>query len=422
MERDIEWHRSLAHMAIVTPEPQWHVYRMITEIPTAADFQAAGLNQIYLAWQIAIQTTQEYDRARESALDLEEEEITAAGKAYWLKSQPILANAFGLVQQAMEMSLKGRIAAISPYLLISRDPKDWPSKVDTTPIPFSDFRTLDAADLVKVHNTFSDNPLDDQFKAFWDGVRRDRNKVMHSVTVHEFNPSIIVRTILQAVETLFSDVKWPLRLIKMEEDGKYAAYGLGEYYEHNIVMGQIETALSYLEPSEKKRFFSFDSKRRAYVCPGCWYSANRDYQEEWPALAQLTSKSSNCGEIHCILCDQDFAVERSDCMNPDCKGNVLHEGTCLTCHSEQDSPYNFRSDLEKKPSKETVEYSFWWKRFAQTVADRSHFIDEESAVEHARQAMSAPHLLSWECVTIRMQPLGALELRSTVVGTWLREG
>jgi hypothetical protein len=75
----------------------------------------------------------------------------SASTDYWFKAQPALANAFGLIQQAMEMALRGRIASISPFLLISRDPKDWPKTVENGAVPFSDFRTLDAADLIMVH-------------------------------------------------------------------------------------------------------------------------------------------------------------------------------------------------------------------------------------------------------------------------------
>jgi hypothetical protein len=140
---------------------------MIIEIPTASEFHAAGLNQLYLAWQIAMQAVQEYEdlddyigpqekpvESAETKAFWESAEFKAyresASIEYWTKSQPALANAFGLIQQAMEMALKGRIASISPFLLISRDPKDWPKGVDTDAVPFSEFRTLDAADLVKL--------------------------------------------------------------------------------------------------------------------------------------------------------------------------------------------------------------------------------------------------------------------------------
>jgi hypothetical protein len=68
---------------------------MITEIPTASEFQEAGLNQLYLAWQIAMQAVQDYEEAQQLAYEMNEDEAAAAAAAYWSKSQPVLANAFG---------------------------------------------------------------------------------------------------------------------------------------------------------------------------------------------------------------------------------------------------------------------------------------------------------------------------------------
>lgn len=314
---------------------------MITEIPTAADFHSAGLNQLYLAWQIAMQVMRDHEEVQQLDPDLTEHEATAAAAVYWFKAQPALANAFGLVQQAMEMALKGRIAAISPYLLIARDPKDWPGGVETRPIPFSDFRTLDAADLVKVHNTFADTPLNNMFRAFWDEVRRDRNKLMHSVRAKTFEPTVLIRSILTAAETLYSETRWPQQLFNMEAEGAYAAYGYPPEGNHNIVMSQIERAVRNLARADNKRFFGFDPKKRAYVCPLCWSRADRDWQEDWPALAQLSSKLRGEAYLRCVVCDETTGVERLDCINPNCKGTVIHEGTCLTCLWSQDSPQDF---------------------------------------------------------------------------------
>jgi hypothetical protein len=309
---------------------------MITEIPTSDEFYAAGLNQLYLAWHVAMQVTRDHEEAEEHADHFDEQEAKHAAAEYWTKSQPVLANAFGLIQQAMEMALKGRIAAISPFLLIARDPKDWPSKVDTHAVPFSEFRTLDAADLVKVHNTFAATPLDSEFRAFWDNVRRDRNKLMHSVSAKTFEPADLIRSILTAAEALFSKVRWPQVLLNMEAEGALAAYGFTGDDDYNNVMAQIDLAVRSLTPAEVKRFFGYDKKRRGYVCPKCWRNANRDWQEDWPALAQLRSKSPSETRLHCILCNETVEAVRVDCIEDNCKGNVVHDGTCLTCLSSQD--------------------------------------------------------------------------------------
>lgn len=102
--------------------------------------------------------------------------------------------------------MKSRIAEVSPYLLIGRDPKDWPKGVGVRAVPFSEFRTIDAADLLKVHNTFCQPSLDEGFRVFWEGVRRERNRITHSVTPRSFDPKSLVTTLLTAAEALLSDI------------------------------------------------------------------------------------------------------------------------------------------------------------------------------------------------------------------------
>lgn len=388
---------------------------MITEIPTAPEFQTAGLNQLYLAWQIAMQAVQDYE-----ALDdrVDEADKESGSTEYWAKSQPALANAFGLIQQAMEMALKGRIASISPFLLISRDPKDWPKGVDTGAVPFSEFRTLDAADLVTVHNTFSSVPLSEQFRTFWDGVRRDRNKIMHSVSPKSFDPATLVRTIMTAAQALFADVRWPKRLLDMEAEGKYAAYGLDDGT-RNVVMRQIDIAVRHLTPAENKLFLSYDVRRRSYICPNCYSEANQDWQDSWPALAQFPSKSRGQRVLHCVVCDEAVEVERIACTNPDCRGDVIYNGMCLTCLWSQDNPQRFRSGLANEELGREHRYWFNYRRRALSASDTQHLPDDETAKEHAHRAMLAPHLTGWDMVTIHHESAGN-RLRGRLLGTWVR--
>lgn len=339
---------------------------MITDIPTADDFQAAGLNQLYLAWQIAIQALEDHEQLSDT-VDVYDGE--SAAQEYWRKSQPALANALGLAQQAMEMALKGRIAAVSPYLLISRDPKEWPKGVDVQSVAFSEFRTLDATDLIKVHNTFAAMPLDQRFSQFWDGVRRDRNRVMHSVTPRNFEPAALIRTILTAVETLFAEVSWPERLLTMEAEGKYAAYGLDDGTQ-NVVMKQVDMAVRHLDPAEALRFLDHDTRRRAYVCPVCYYRANRDWQDEWPRLAQLPARQRGATDLRCVVCTELTEVIREPCTNCDCRGDVIYDGMCLTCLHSQDDPGHFVSGLTDDTLDREHGYHFEFGRGGRGLAGR----------------------------------------------------
>ena len=402
---------------------------MITEVPTSSEFQAAGLNQLYLAWQISIRAVDEFEFADKSTDLGDTAEQEAASAEFWAKSQPALANALGLVQQAMEMSLKGRIAAVTPFLLISRDPRDWPSGADTRNVPFSDFRTLDAADLVKVHNTFLAPPLEAGFRKFWEDVRRDRNKILHSVPQVTFDPSTLVRIILTAASALFSDVRWPQRLLDMEADGRYAAYGMNSGTQ-NVVMQQVDIAVRHLTPTEAEILLGFDKRRRAYVCPTCYDRADHDWQEDWPKLAQLASKTPGETRLHCVVCAETTTVERSACNGPDCPGDVLIAGTCMTCLWHQDDPDGFDSGLAEVEPGQGIGYRFsYHRRTTSSSLIVCNLSNDETAKEHARLSMLAPRLTGWEKVTVQREcvvrdglPDRKARGLGPVIGSWQRSG
>lgn len=303
---------------------------MIVDIPNPADFLTAGLNQTYLAWQIVMQSLQDYDQALEYGVDDDADNRAE----YWTRSQPALANAYSLIQQGMELGLKSRIAEVSPLLLIG-NPGDWPARAASNDVSFGELRTLDAADLVKVHNSIAIPRLDDRFKAFWEEVRRERNKIMHSATPKAFDPADLMRAILTSVDALFAEMRWPARLLEMEEDGRLAALGFNENVQ-NDVMRQVEVAIHHLTPAEAKRFFGFGKDRRAYICPQCYFAANKDWQDEWPHLAQFPTKTPSATALACILCESVTEVQRVPCANADCRGDVIAEDVCLTCTFRQE--------------------------------------------------------------------------------------
>lgn len=298
---------------------------MIVDIPTANEFRQSAVNLLYLAWRMVTDLVRDYEEATDYfEADVDRDE-------YWLKCQIKLGNSLGLIQQSMELALKGRIAAVSPFLLISRDPSKWPAGVETKNIPFSEFHTLDASDLIKVHNTFVSPGLPDEYQTFFNNLRSDRNKLMHSVPKNTFSTEKLIRDVLMSVEYLFNYKPWGIQCIDMEAGDSVALLG-GSEFNRNIVMQQFDIALRHLEPAEAKRFLAFDKKNRAYLCPTCYGAANRDGGDDFPKLAQLTKKDPACISLRCIVCGETSTVSREDCTHKPCKGNVISgDGQCLTC-------------------------------------------------------------------------------------------
>lgn len=322
---------------------------MITDIPTPDDFRKASINLLHLAWEIAVRSVSDFEELADFADGQAREEAT---EVYWSKSQPALANALTVIQQAVELALKGRIAVVSPFLIITRDPKEYPATAEDT--PFSSFRTIDAADLFRVHNGVCAERLTEEFRTFWEKIRRQRNTLMHSVAPSQrIDPGELMSHVFTANDFLHGDGKWIPRLVGLVQDDKTAGF-ISNDFERNEVMRQTELAVRYLEPAEVKAFIGIDPKRHLYLCPTCFYACERDYMPEEPIrLAQLTKKGSAARDLHCPICLETNVVVRKPCshtwdegMVPQdeqpiehrCPGNVISdEGLCLTCGGDNEN-------------------------------------------------------------------------------------
>jgi hypothetical protein len=254
-----------------------------------------------------------------------------------------LANAYSLIQQAMEMALKGRIASVSPFLLLG-NPADWPARGAAEPLSFGELPTLDASKLVKVHNLLIAPPLDAAFATYWETVRRDRNRIMHSTSRTTFTASQVVLAILRAAKTLFAGIPWPDRLLAQEAGQKYAIFGMDDHV-YSEVVGEIGCAIALLTPADALELLGFDHRRHAYACPQCFANAERDFATGLPKLAQFPAKEAGATTLRCIFCDTVSVVERHDCAYPDCRGTVISHNLCLTCLREQDEHFAVDADF-----------------------------------------------------------------------------
>ena len=123
---------------------------MVTDIPTPSDFHEYGLRYLNLGWGLALQVVLNFAEAEDCGYDVDPE-IKAD---FWEAAEPEFASALMLLEQGIEFLIKGKIAEVSPWLLLSRDPDSWPGRYSKENIEFSSFHTLDAQDLLKVHDTF----------------------------------------------------------------------------------------------------------------------------------------------------------------------------------------------------------------------------------------------------------------------------
>ncbi len=337
---------------------------MIIEIPEPGDYETASLNLLNLGWDLAAGSMLAWaesdvihptdtDERRISMGDGREiviggkddtyspEERSKAEFDFWARSQPALGNALAMVQQAVELALKGRVARVSPFLLIIRDPRDYPKGSTTKDISFSAFRTIDAADLLRVHDTVCPKRLGADFAQFWDGLRRERNLFIHSGSVGSVvKPTKVMAYILYVNEHLFAGKRWfERRLYYLNNDELQAAYLLEPAERYTSALQEFQAALNHLPPKFSRHLFGYDHRSRRYMCIHCYDEMNRNYNDDMELCdnAQLRPKSAKSTTLHCVLCERDTEVMRQKCV--ECGATVLcaqedseHYGECMSCH------------------------------------------------------------------------------------------
>ncbi len=235
-----------------------------------------------------------------------------------------------LCHQALDFLLKGRIAEISPYLLISSSSSDWPKGADKKDTPFSEFHTPDSQELIRIHNAVYHNRLSQEFMDSFEALRRLRNSLMHTVDKRiALSARDVILNIFLASETFLGKYKWPATRRNYLNSSR-ESYIYFEESDHSVCL-EIDAVLNNLERRDILRYLGFDRKRRGYRCPICYISHRKVHFEN--KFAVLEPNSPDSKEVYCFVCDTKSEVIRKACANSKCRGNVLDPDgdECLTC-------------------------------------------------------------------------------------------
>lgn len=177
---------------------------MITDIPTKIDFYTMADHMVNEAWEKIADLAYEHNNVDiwngfyKDSEHFSESDFRSL-EHYWMFARPKLITAFTLILQSVEFKLKGCIVEISPYLLITNATRNPPKPDREGNISFSEFHTLDAQDLIKVHDTFSPIPLPEVFSNWFKKMRTLRNKFMHTVDKKtDIMPELIFTSIVFA--------------------------------------------------------------------------------------------------------------------------------------------------------------------------------------------------------------------------------
>ena len=298
---------------------------MITILPTSADFYQSGKELFNFAWDATSNLLTEFDQADYYGIDKND-----VSDKYWAASRRTLTTSLTIVQQGVELILKGKISEISPYLLLSDPPSRWPSPYEGMPIDFAKFRTVDAQDLIRIYDTFASTRLSAEFAERFHSLRERRNAIIHTVgSGVSVQVSEAIEALLYMHKALFPLENWATARREFLRNSPDSKLGSGEYAT-NRTCWEFSIVKELLEPAQILRFMGVDKKQRAYLCPVCLSDANTDAGFEFK-LAVLRPKSRTATRVYCPVCDAEHEVIRQECEKDECPGNVISAGSCLTC-------------------------------------------------------------------------------------------
>ena len=305
---------------------------MIVDLPSDDDFRQNGVDLLNLAWDSVLTLLRhlyEVDSVGFTSLDEISDE-------YWTAATRTVSTALALTQQGVEFILKGLICRVSPLLLIATPVRDWPARATTEDVPFADFKTVDALDLPKLHDSIARPPLPREFVRTYEDLRRQRNALLHTIDKRlSISAREVLIAVLETAHHLLGPRSW-LRLRSASLDRSPEAVAFSPDFVESLVIREALLAVALLERREAAKFFGVDKKRRTYICPDCSLS----YQhaaDKYAESAQLQPNTPSSAHVWCFICEKTTTVRRSKCVATGCKGNVIYEEEdwCLTCGQTQ---------------------------------------------------------------------------------------
>ena len=273
---------------------------MIKNIPTSDEFYLSGKELLNFSWNILITLLKDLNEAT-TFFDVNEDEVI---QAYRDSARKHLSTSLSIMQQGVELILKGKITYISPYLLITDSPSKWPSPYKNNEISFSQFRTLDAQDLIKVHDIFADTEISDEFAKLYNSLREKRNAIMHSIDNNlKIEINEIIENILAVHNSLFPNENWAQeRYNFLNKSPSFILSGESDY-NINTICWEISLVYELLSPSCIEKYFKINKRNNLYFCPKCYENANHDADNFDYKLAGLISKNKDEKELFCPVCN-----------------------------------------------------------------------------------------------------------------------
>lgn len=299
---------------------------MITNIPKAEDFKNVGKQCLIQSFNIVFE---------EDRYLIEDSNLPR--KEFWKYHLALLNTSVILVYQAIEALLKSQICKESALLLIDLKRQDWPTGPGSQEKDFNDLFTISGESLTKTYSaTIGNENININLVEFIEEVRKTRNRIVHGASHNHITPEYIITIILKTFENFLGvDSWWKTTRGLLIDNPIFGIYN--EDYEEADFLERLDYVEQIMGKGAFNNHFKLDLGCRRYLCPWCWEALgqeSKDLHSKWAFLAPQNTE--NAKDVVCVNCKRDHKVSREDCIQKDCKGNVIHhfkdgKQLCLTC-------------------------------------------------------------------------------------------
>lgn len=293
---------------------------MIQNKPEPKDFEKQSVQYLIQALKLIMLNDESFDLS--GNCDVRKEE-------YWEYHQGILNNSLTLLFLSLENYLKKEICGVSPLLLLASEPKKWGSSKANK--KFSELFIHQFDDLLVLYQELGLGDLTAQTKTKLEDLKIKRNQITHGVTEGVLTPKYVLETFYTIAVHIWGPRKWWNQLKShVFNEPLFGTYDSD--HEKASVTTYIKFLELYLGKKKSGDMLGVNLKQRTYYCPSCHYWLNHKIDGIDSKYAILTPNTATSKNLYCVVCDENYNVERTHCQEQNCNGNVIGgDNYCLTC-------------------------------------------------------------------------------------------
>ncbi len=308
---------------------------MITNLPTFEDFEKVSkecliqsFNQLFSIYK------KYYEYYDDETINNEvcKEEI-------WEHHSGTYRTIIILVYQAIETAMKAEVTKVTPFLLIEKNRNDWPTLPNNSNKDFDTLYTISGESLLNTFAAVNQSFLTNEKITFIENIRLLRNKAIHGAdNLTSLNVKSLLLNILETYVVFYGKNSWFDDL--KDFNIKNPLFGYYDWNFENIQSFEyLDFVLEIIGKKQLNKFVELEINGREYFCPNCKHIFDGDFGYLESKWAFLKPNEPDSEIIECLNCTYETKVERKDCLNEGCKGNVItkDDERCLVCFEYQEN-------------------------------------------------------------------------------------